>query len=133
MALGTLPNEQLGSATGIQNLLRNIGGGIGISFVSTMLSRYAQAHQVFLAAHVSELNPIYQQRLGALRQLFEGHFSPADALIRAQASISNTVAQQVNYWAFVQLFYVIAWVCAICVLGIFLFRSVKSTGPIAAH
>src|SRR5262249_38974008 len=51
VALGTLPNEQIGSGTGIQNLLRNIGGSIGISFVSTMLSRYAQAHEVFLVPY----------------------------------------------------------------------------------
>ena len=132
MALGTLPNDQLGNATGIQNLLRNIGGSIGISFVTTMLARYAQAHQVFLVPHVSELNPIFQQRLGALQGVFESNFSPPDALIRAQASINNTVVQQVNYWAFVQLFYLIAWVCLICILGMLLFRRVKTAGPVAA-
>src|SRR5215469_15991835 len=82
-ALSTLPNDQLGNATGIQNLLRNIGGSVGISFVSTMLARYAQAQQVFLVRHVSELNPIYQQRLGVLRDVFEGKFTSPDAFIRA--------------------------------------------------
>ena len=37
LAIGTLRNEQIGNATGIQNLVRNIGGSIGLSFVSTML------------------------------------------------------------------------------------------------
>ncbi len=133
VALGTLPNEQIGSATGIQNLLRNIGGGVGISFVTTMLSRYAQAHQVFLVGHVSTLNPVFQQRLGVLQRVFEANFDPADALLRAQAAINNTLVQQVNYWAFVQLFYVIAWVSAICVLGMLLLRRVKTSGPVALH
>jgi len=133
VALGTLPNEQIGSATGIQNLLRNIGGGIGISFVTTMLSRYAQAHQVFLVEHVSTLNPVFQQRLGVLQRVFDANFNPPDALLRAQAAINNTVVQQVNYWAFVQLFYVIAWVSAICVLGMLLLRSVKPGSPVALH
>jgi MFS transporter, DHA2 family, multidrug resistance protein len=133
MALGTLPNEQIGSATGIQNLLRNIGGSVGISFASTELQRFAQAHQVFLVGAVSELNPIYQQQVSALKGFLQSHFSPPDAMIRAQALINNTVTQQTNYWAFVQLFYIIAWVCAICTLGVFLFRSVKSTGPVAMH
>jgi len=65
--------------------------------------------------------------------VFQGNFGPPDALLRAQASINNTVVQQVNYWAFVQLFYVIAWVCAICILGVLLFRSVKSAGPVVVH
>jgi DHA2 family multidrug resistance protein len=43
--VSSLSNEQIGAGTGIQNLMRNLGGSIGISYVSTMLVRYAQAHQ----------------------------------------------------------------------------------------
>jgi hypothetical protein len=86
-----------------------------------------------MVRHVSELNPIYQQRLGVLKGLFAGHFTTPDAVMRAQATISNTVAQQVNYWAFVELFYVIAWVSAFCALGTLLFRGVKTAGPVVVH
>ena len=41
LAIGTLRNEQIGNATGLQNLVRNIGGSVGLSFVSTMLQRYS--------------------------------------------------------------------------------------------
>ncbi len=64
LTLGTLRNEQIGNGTGIQNLMRNIGGSIGISFVSTMLVRYAQAHQVFLVDRLTPLDPLFQQRGG---------------------------------------------------------------------
>lgn len=82
---------------------------------------------------VSELNPIFQQRLSALQGVFGANFSPPEALIRAQASINNLMVQQVNYWAFAQLFYVIGWVCLICILGMLLFRKVKAAGPVALH
>jgi DHA2 family multidrug resistance protein len=45
LAVGTLRNEQIGNAMGLQNLIRNTGGSIGLSFVSTLLQRYSQVHQ----------------------------------------------------------------------------------------
>ena len=47
-----LPKEEIGNATGIYNLMRNVGGSIGISMVTTLLARHAQAHQAMLLAFV---------------------------------------------------------------------------------
>ena len=41
VGMATLRNDQIGNAAGIQNLVRNLGGSVGISFVSTMLERFA--------------------------------------------------------------------------------------------
>ena len=68
--LGGLRNEQMGNATGIQNLVRNVGGSIGISAVSTMLERWSQTHQVYLAGSLSPLNPAFQRQLAAAQQVF---------------------------------------------------------------
>jgi DHA2 family multidrug resistance protein len=57
LAVGTLRNEEIGNATGIQNLLRNIGGSIGLSFVATKLVRSAQEHQAMMVGQFSPLNP----------------------------------------------------------------------------
>src|SRR5207244_11167242 len=51
--LGRLRNEQMGNATGIYNLMRNIGGSVGISLVTTLLARAAQVHRS--EEHTSEL------------------------------------------------------------------------------
>jgi DHA2 family multidrug resistance protein len=133
LSVGTLRNEQIGSATGIQNLMRNVGGSVGISWLSTMLARYGQVHQGFLVSHVSSLDPAYQARLGAIRRVFSAHFSPSDALHRAQLSIYNTVVQQANYWAYVDAFYKLMWACVLCLLGLSLFQNVKSTRAVAVH
>ena len=107
LSVSTLRNDQMGNATGIQNLMRNVGGSVGIAWLSTMLVRYAQAHQVFLAGHLSSLDPAYQARLGVLRKAFASNFSPVDALQRAQAAIYNTLLQQAGYWAYVDVFYLV--------------------------
>ncbi len=44
-AVATLRNEQIGNASGLFNLLRNIGGGIGISVVETLIARRQQVHR----------------------------------------------------------------------------------------
>jgi DHA2 family multidrug resistance protein len=134
VGMGTLRNDQIGNAAGIQNLLRNVGGSVGISFVTTMLERFAQAHQAFMTAGVSALNPIYRQDLGRVQGLLQSHFSPVDARLRAQGMIYNVVHQQTGYWAFIDLFYVFMWLGLACALGVWLLKEVKSTGPgLAAH
>ena len=44
-AYGTLKNEQIGNASGVFNLMRNIGGSIGISVATTLLTRRSASHQ----------------------------------------------------------------------------------------
>ena len=60
ITLRQLPNEDMGNATAIYNLLRNIGGSVGIAFVTTMLARGAQIHQVYLASHLTPFDRAYQ-------------------------------------------------------------------------
>jgi len=45
-----LKNEEIGNASGLYNLLRNIGGSIGISVVNTIVTRHSQSHRNELAA-----------------------------------------------------------------------------------
>jgi DHA2 family multidrug resistance protein len=66
MAMGRLSNEQLGNAAGLYNLLRNVGGSIGISVVNTLLVRRGQVHQSELAHSISQGTPEVQQRLQAI-------------------------------------------------------------------
>jgi DHA2 family multidrug resistance protein len=60
LTLRQLPNEEMGNATAIYNLLRNLGGSVGIAFVTTMIARGAQIHQVYLASHVTVFDRAYQ-------------------------------------------------------------------------
>jgi DHA2 family multidrug resistance protein len=129
--VGNLRNEQLGNATGIQNLVRNIGGGMGISAVSTLLERHAQAHHVFLVERLSTLSPPFLERFAVTERLLASRTGLADAVPRAQASLYALLLRQADYWAFEQLFYEIIWVCGLCFLGALVLRSVQTTGPIA--
>ena len=57
LAMGMLRKEEIGNASGVFNLLRNIGGSVGIATVAATLVRGAQRHQNYLAANLDPNNP----------------------------------------------------------------------------
>jgi MFS transporter, DHA2 family, multidrug resistance protein len=132
LAIGTLRNDQIGNASGLQNLVRNVGGSIGLSFVSTMLQRYAQAHQAHLVYQLSSLNPQFQTHLVYVQRLFERGFGAPDALERARALLYQVLLQQSNYWAFMNVYFVIACVSATCLLAVPIFARPSALRAIAA-
>src|SRR6202007_1368574 len=58
MTTGTLSREEMGNGTGLFNMLRNIGGSIGIAMASTALIRRAAFYQTEIGAHVSAADPV---------------------------------------------------------------------------
>jgi len=135
MAMGTLPNEQVGNASGVYNLMRNTGGSIGIAAMTTMLARSAQTHQTAIAAHMTAYDPVFQQRLheiaGALG-LRGGGFA---ATQQALASIYGTVLRQSMLMSFIDNFRLLAFLCLLCVPATLLFKRVRARGgpSVAAH
>jgi len=122
LAVDTLSNEQIGNAAGLQNLVRNVGGSIGLSYASTMLQRYAQVHQAMMVRHLSSLNPQYLQRFGLVQRLLEQRFTSADTFARARDLLYQLLLRQSSYWAFVDVFYVVACLCIVSVLCVPIFR-----------
>src|SRR5215470_11345403 len=52
-----IPKEQMGNATSLFNLMRNLGASIGIASVTTIVARHSQAHSNVLAGHVTDYDP----------------------------------------------------------------------------
>lgn len=60
MTMSGIKKEEMGNASAIYNLLRNLGGSFGVAFVTTILSRREQFHQARLAEHVTPFDRTYQ-------------------------------------------------------------------------
>jgi len=58
--LSPIPRENMGEATSLYNLLRNMGGSVGIAFSTTMVARRAQFHQLRLSEHLTPFDMRYQ-------------------------------------------------------------------------
>ncbi|MFB3926428.1 MAG: DHA2 family efflux MFS transporter permease subunit [Syntrophales bacterium] len=59
LTLSGIRKEEMGNATSIYNLVRNVGGSFGVAFVATMLARRSQVHQLQLAEHLTPYDPGY--------------------------------------------------------------------------
>ncbi|SFM91216.1 DHA2 family efflux MFS transporter permease subunit [Thermodesulforhabdus norvegica] len=64
-----IPKEKMGTASGIFNLLRNLGGSFGTAVGTTVLSQRSQFHQNFLVEHITPFHPSLQHKLQEIMQL----------------------------------------------------------------
>jgi MFS transporter, DHA2 family, multidrug resistance protein len=135
VALGTLPKAEIGNATGLYNLMRNVGGSIGISLVTTLLVRHAQAHQSVLAQHVSPYDAETAQRLRELEAALAPRVGAQAAPQAAQAALYALVVRQAMLLAFVDNFRLMALLVLCCVPIVWLLRrsSRSTTEPLPAH
>jgi len=133
MSFATLRRDQMGGATGIYNLMRNLGGSIGISMATTLLARRAQVHQNVMVAKMTPYDPVFQQRLEALRRVLTPKVGPSAAGPQALGILYKTLVAQATLLAFVDNFRLITVLAICCIpLAVFLRRARARPAP-GAH
>jgi DHA2 family multidrug resistance protein len=132
VAMGTLPNEKLGNAAGIFNLFRNIGGGVGISLVNTLVSRHSQTHLADMAQHLGSQNQAYTSILNSDRLAMAAHAASNVATQRSYALVENTAMQQATLLAYVDDFRYLALACFGCGVLVMFLAKVKPNKDAAA-
>jgi DHA2 family multidrug resistance protein len=130
-----VPKEEIGNATSLFNLMRNIGASIGIASVTTLLSRNQQKHINILGAHVSVFNQQSQSVIDALKASFmRAGSDPATALQQAYAAIAGMVDRHAYMLAFNDAFRFMMIMFALMLPLIFVMRKPQhKAGPVAAH
>lgn len=127
-AISTLRMEQIGNATGIFSLMRNLGGGIGISLSTTALARSAQAHQSMLVSHLTPYDPAFQDGLHRVQGMLAPQMGQFAGNQAAYAAIYGAMVKQAMVLAFVESLRVLALLCMLCIPLVFLFRKARSRG-----
>src|ERR1700756_2877955 len=123
-AYSFLPREKNNAASGLMNLARNIGGSVGISLVTTMLSRRAQHHQANLSAHLSGSNPAFQNMLQSTTRMLESRgFSPVDAMHRAYGLVQGNLLRQANMLAYIDDFWLLGAAILVMIPLVFLMKK----------
>lgn len=135
-----LRNEEIGNASGLYNLLRNIGGSIGISVVNTIVARHEQVHRAEMVHSLSPNNPALQQQFNGLQSLLNQNSGPSGPTLatesqRALGLINGMVNQQARLWSYVDDFRYLAVACFLCVPIVFMLKkAVAKRGAVtAAH
>jgi DHA2 family multidrug resistance protein len=132
--MGTLAREQIGNATGIFNLMRNLGGSIGIASITTFIARAAQSNQNVLSAHASKFNPLFQQRLAEIESVLSHKVGAWEAARQAKGILYQMLSHQAALTSYVHNFRLVGIVCLVCAPMVLLFRKVSASKPeIGAH
>jgi DHA2 family multidrug resistance protein len=128
MTMGQLPQKEIGNAAGIYNLMRNIGGSIGIASISTLLSRGAQVHQAYLVQNISPYNPQLEPRLRELAsQIVTNGAQPAMAHQLAMGLIYKSLQKQASLLAYADSFRLLGYLALVCMLLALRFHRVRKT------
>jgi DHA2 family multidrug resistance protein len=105
ITMDPIPREEMGNATSIFNLLRNVGGSMGIAASATMLSRNRQMHTNILGVHVNLYSLQTRQWLSQLQAAMMARGSDATtASRRAAALVFYSVERQAAMLSFIDVF-----------------------------
>jgi DHA2 family multidrug resistance protein len=109
MSLAAVAPGRLPTASGIFNLVRNVGGSAGIAVLSTLLARHTQAHQADLVGRVTPFDPAAASRLAALAEAYRAAGAdPFGAPAQALRHLYGEVQRQAAMKAFVDDFRLLA-------------------------
>jgi DHA2 family multidrug resistance protein len=131
--MSQLAQQQIGNASGLYNLMRNLGGSIGIAFVTTMLARGAQTHQALMVGNLSSSNPAFARQFDAAKSVLGHQTDPATAKMQAYNAVYSLLDQQAHLWAFVDNFYLFGLLALGGIPLVFFFKRVQTVKkPVSA-
>lgn len=135
VATSSIEPAQAGSASGLFNVMRNLGGAIGISLVGAVLTWRQHFHSNIITEHLSPLEPAVQERVAALMQRFVSLGSGAElAELRALSAIDRVARRESFIMAFSDCFFVIGAAFLVAFgLVLLLKRARPGSGTSGAH
>jgi DHA2 family multidrug resistance protein len=122
-ATSTISVNELGNATGLFNMLRNIGGSIGIATMATALVRRAAFHQNNLTADLAPSAPALQQKSALAAAYIGHHLGSATGRPGAFGLVYGALLQQSALLAYVDVFRWTAALAIICAACTWLFKN----------
>ena len=135
MMMATVPNKEMGNATGISNMLRNIGGSIGISMATTAIIRRAALHQTEIGAHLSASDAVLQMKSRMIGMYIAHQIGPASARPGSMGLVYRLMQQQSALMAYVDVFRWTALLAFVCAAMAWMFKkpAKPATPPPGVH
>jgi MFS transporter, DHA2 family, multidrug resistance protein len=131
---GMTKGRESGAASALFNMMRNIGGSIGIAALSTLLSVRERFHSERIGESVTVYSVAAQQRLQASTAYFLAHGSdPYSAENRAVGAIGGAVRRQAYLLAYGDCFLVLGCVLLASGAALLLMKRTKISGPVSGH
>ena len=129
-----LPPRDTADASALSNMMRNLGGSIGIASLSTIIERREHMHFSVIAEAMTANATRTQERLHAMIAGFGGALDPALARARALATLAAQVRREATVIAYADAFWLVGVGLMISLAAILLLkRPVAARGPVEAH
>jgi DHA2 family multidrug resistance protein len=131
LALGSLEPKDVAQGTGLNNMMRQLGGSFGIAIITTMIHLRQGYHRVNLLSHVNIYDPAFNQRYQELYSGFISRGFPAErAQTLAYKAIDGMVVKQTFLMTYMDAFWFVGIFFIFCIPLLYLQRF-KRTKPIA--
>jgi MFS transporter, DHA2 family, multidrug resistance protein len=128
LTMSRLRKQEIGNAAGVYNLIRNVGGSIGIACVITLLVRQMQRHQSYLGANLPASSaPLRAYAMGVAGRLYVLGASSADARYGALGLVYKRLLQQAALLSYVDCFRFLGVLSLCCAPLALLFHRVKKS------
>jgi DHA2 family multidrug resistance protein len=130
IALLGIRGQDAGGASGIFNMMRNLGGAIGTAMLETFYTKREQYHSFVINQHVSLLEPSTRAQLSAMQQYFLAHGSadPAAAMHSAIIAVGNTIRAQATLMGYSDSFALLGAVLLLAAVSVALLRKGAVSG-----
>jgi DHA2 family multidrug resistance protein len=125
--------EDSNQVSGLVNLMRNMGGSIGISAVTTLIVRRQQVHQNYLARNTFQYNPHFQQLLTGVTARLQTRTGSVEATRQAYGRIYGLVQRQASVLAYIDVFWIMGTLCLLAMGLLFLAKKSKPGAAPAGH
>jgi len=135
VATAGIEAENAGSASGLFNMMRNLGGAVGIALLQALLTKREQYHSNMLMQSVSMLEQATRTRIDQLTQYFINHgvVDRAEASHRAVIAIGHIVQKQAFILAFSDTFYLLGAALIVALMAALLLRKPDQLEGGGAH
>jgi MFS transporter, DHA2 family, multidrug resistance protein len=131
VALSTIDRRKMADATGLNSLVRQIGGSLGLAVFATLMTRYPVQIKAAIGAHITAGRPEVDQRIGAMTQmLIAKGYDAHSALQAAQRALGGAVARQAMMMTFEKMF-LMAGIAFLFVLPLLYFLKAPKTSGAA--
>src|SRR5580692_10172550 len=134
IALAGIARERSAAASGVFNMLRNLGGAFGTAILATIVTKREQFHSNVIGSDVTLLRDSVRERLNELTAYFVSHgvSDPAAARREAIVALGNIVRKQATIMAYADTFAVLG-VLLLLAAGLLLFTRRGQTGGAPVH
>ena len=136
LALADLPMEKIPNGTGLFNLMRQLGGSVGIAISATLVQRFQAIHRGDLIANVTQFSDVARARLNGITAMLISQGTPPPlAQVKALKIIDGLLTRQALMLSFEQLFMLFGAIFVLSLPLLLLMHKSKSMpgGAGAAH